>query len=191
MGDGILPDSTLSLMVDAACDVPGDFAEVGVYRGATFRRLVPLAVAQGKTAHAFDSFIGMADPSEHDGPGYRRGSLSAGGPEVFLAEMIAAGLSPGAFRIWPGFVPECLLRCPVERWSLVYIDLDHHDPTEHAIRWAWPRLAPGGVLAFDDYFPGREIFASPPIGRFLVEHGGEVERLRFDNNQLVLRRLDG
>ncbi len=171
-------------------DLPGDFAEIGVFQGKTFRRLIPAAQAQGKKAHAFDSCIGMNDPGEHDGGEYPRGRCDVGGVQVFREWMLAEGFPEDRFVLWDGYVPDCLHKCPDEQtFSLIYIDLDHHDPTELAINWSWPRLVAGGVLGFDDYFPQRPLYASPPIDRFLVDHAGEYQQLDFENNQLFLQKL--
>ena len=76
----------------------------------------------------------------------------------------------------------------MQQFSFIYIDLDHHDPTAAALEWAWPRLAPGGILGFDDYFPGRERLASPPIDAFLDQQYRDLRLVHFANNQLFIRK---
>ena len=44
-------------------NVAGAFAEIGMFRGAAFRKVAELAAAQKKLAHAFDSFAGMDEPT--------------------------------------------------------------------------------------------------------------------------------
>lgn len=210
MGTGYLADDVLGDVMQELIHVPGDFAEIGVYQGKLFKRLVAVAQVLQRTAHAFDSFVGMAAPTARDGGKYPQGSLSSGGVEHFrstIQESISrhrqlahaaqkdVGVLPGqirddAYQLWAGFVPDCLNRCPVQQFSLIYIDLDHHDPTAQAIDWAWPRLVPGGILGFDDYFPGRDRLASPPIDRFLKKHFLDLQLVRFENNQLFVRKLD-
>ena len=189
MGTGILSDTTLTDMTGRVAHVRGDFAEVGVFKGDTFRRLVAAAREQGKTAHAFDSFVGMNDPGPLD-DGYPKGYLDVGGGKNFRDLMLAEGLNERDFELWAGYVPDCLEKCAQTVFSLIYVDLDHHDPTAMSIRWAWPRLAPNGILGFDDYFPERPTLASPAIDAFLEEHDGSFEKLHFDNNQLFLRKLE-
>jgi len=92
------------------------------------------------------------------------------------------------FDLWDGYVPECLEKCPVSEFAFIYIDLDHHDPTQQAIEWAWPRLVSGGILGFDDYFPGRPKLASPPIDSFLDREHSNLQLLHFDNNQIFVRK---
>lgn len=208
MGTGYLPDDVLGDVLNEVINVPGDFAEVGVFQGALFKRLVAVAQVLKRTAHAFDSFEGMAEPTARDAGKYPKGALSVGGKERFRqiiqhsvdrhrqlahAAHQNVGALPGdirndAFALWDGYVPDCLTKCPVQQFSFIYIDLDHHDPTAAALEWAWPRLAPGGILGFDDYFPGRERLASPPIDAFLDQQYRDLRLVHFANNQLFIRK---
>ncbi len=208
MGTGYLPDDVLGDMLNEVIHVPGDFAEVGVFQGALFKRLVAVAQVLKRKVHGFDSFVGMAEPTERDGGQYPKGALSSGGKENFRQIILqsinrhrhlasraerSVGALPGdirddSFVLWEGYVPDCLQKCPVTQFSFIYIDLDHHDPTCQAIEWAWPRLAPGGVLGFDDYFPGRGKLASPPIDSFLDQCYPELRLLHFQNNQLFIKK---
>ncbi|HCS52776.1 TylF/MycF/NovP-related O-methyltransferase [Rubinisphaera sp.] len=208
MGTGFLPDNVLGDMMNELINVPGDFAEVGVFRGALFKRLVAVAQVLKRKVHAFDSFVGMAEPTENDHGLYKKGELSSGGVENFRKIILESikkhrdlaqaaqqnvGVLPGeirddCFELWEGFVPGCLEACPINQFAFIYIDLDHHDPTEQALEWAWPRLAPGGLLGFDDYFAGREKLASPPIDRFLEKEVSNLHLLHLSNNQLFIRK---
>lgn len=208
MGTGYLPDDVLGEVLNEVIHVPGDFAEVGVFQGALFKRLVAVAQVLHRRVHAFDSFVGMAAPTARDEGKYPAGTLSSGGKENFRRIVQASidrhrqlahqatrdvGVLPGnvrddVFELWEGFVPHCLNQCPVQQFSFIYIDLDHHDPTAEAIRWAWPRLAPGGILGFDDYFPGRQRLASPPIDAFLEQEYTGLHLMHFQNNQLFVRK---
>jgi len=190
VGTGKLPDETLRLMVDACDAAPGDFAEVGVYRGDTFWRLAAHAKRTARYAHAFDSFEGLAEPGREDvGHGFPRGSHACDVP-TFLAGC-PEGLAPWV-HVWRGWVPDVFLGGASRlRLALVYVDLDHCQPTRDAITWAWPRLTHGGVLAFDDYFPNRRALASPAIDEFVERERDSLRVLDLANDQLVLRRTGG
>ena len=189
MGTGVLSNETLKNVMNIIQNTPGDFAEIGVFRGATFKRLILFAQLLQKKAHAFDSFIGMNTPSTADGNQYDKGKFDIGGVEAFRKLMLTENLNEDFFSLWDGYVPHCLNKCPVNTFSFIYIDLDHHDPTKLTIEWAWPRLAKGGVMGFDDYFPGRKELASPPIDNFLISKQGEYEKVSFNNNQIFIRKL--
>jgi len=189
MGTGILSNNALKQMIKMITDVPGDFAEIGVFRGATFKRLLLFAQIMHRHAHAFDSFIGMNQPGEKDGKHYDTGKFNIGGVETFKKWMLAEHFDENLFSLWDGYVPSCLKKCPSTNFSFIYIDLDHHDPTAQAIEWAWPRLAKGGIMGFDDYFPGKNILASPPIDQFLGANKDTYETVYFDNSQIFIRKL--
>ena len=211
MGTGFLPDGVLSGVMNELINVPGDFAEVGVFQGALFKRIVAVAQVLHRKAHAFDSFVGMDEPTEKDAGKYPKGDLSSGGKENFRRIILnsirqhrdvsldtnqQAGVKTDEIRddifsLWDGYVPECLEKCPVTEFAFIYIDLDHHDPTQQAIEWAWPRLVEGGLLGFDDYFPGRQKLASPPIDAFLDREHANLKLLHFDNNQIFIRKQQG
>lgn len=53
-------------LADSVSNVKGDFAEIGVYKGAAFKKIIQLAQMQNKIAHAFDSFEGMNAPCLED-----------------------------------------------------------------------------------------------------------------------------
>lgn len=168
--------------------VPGDFAEIGVFRGAAFRRLAVLAHEQGKLAHAVDSFRGMDDPGPRDGVQYPKGKFDIGGPEAFAALMSGYGVPSDYYRLWEGYIPECFSRIPAQLGlSLAIIDVDHYEPTRDAIAWAAPRIAPGGILALDDLVPHWEGLAAQAIREFLVTEK-RFRRIGEFNCQVILQR---
>ncbi len=168
---------------------PGDFAEIGVYKGDAFRKVVAEASAQGKTAHAFDSFEGMDTPGPEDGDEYPKGKLDVGGAGRFLQIMKEHGLDEEAFRIWAGFIPACFEEVgDAIRFSFVILDVDHYQPTVDALAWVWPRLNRGGILALDDFIPTHDRLATKAIKEFLRKHGDYDIRDYF-NHQLILAKL--
>ena len=170
-------------------DVPGDFAEIGVFRGAAFRKVTMLALQQGKIAHAFDSFIGMDEPSPADGTSYPKGKFDIGGPDEFVRLMTKVGIARELYQIWPGYVPACFASVPESlRFSFVILDVDHYQPTVDALRWLPARISDAGILAIDDYLPHTNSMASKAIKEFLAtDHG--FEKIATFNQQLILRKL--
>jgi O-methyltransferase len=168
--------------------VPGDFAEIGVFQGAAFRRVATLAAAQNRLAHAFDSFRGMDEPSVHDGQQYPKGKFDIGGPERFVALMEAAEVPRDAYRLWPGYVPACFAGCPGDlRFALAILDLDHYEPTVEGLRWLAPRIVPGGLLALDDWLPATDLLATRAIKEFLAQRPPFAVVAEM-NQQIILRR---
>ncbi len=169
-------------------NVAGDFAEIGVFRGAAFRKLAELAAAQNKHAHAFDSFAGMGEPTAADGSGYPKGKFDIGGPAEFERLMTKAGVARERYTMWAGYVPDCFRTVPSElRFSFVILDVDHYQPTVDSLQWLVPRITPGGILALDDYVPRCGALASKAIDEFLAEDKLFCRIAQF-NHQLILQK---
>ena len=162
----VISNRNLLNLLARVTDVPGDFVEIGVFRGHTFKRLATIAHALGKTAHAFDSFEGMAPPTDKDLGYYPQGKLSVGGVAAFEQIMRDGGAPAGSYRLWPGFIPHCFdgFDAPV---SFALVDVDQYSPTVDAIAWIWPRLSANAILILDDYFHKREGLASLAIDEWL------------------------
>lgn len=176
----------LAWMAGLVRRVPGDFAEIGVFRGAAFRKVAALAHVQGRTAHAFDSFRGMAPPQPEDGGRYPEGMFDIGGADVFADNMDACRVSREWYRLWPGYIPDCFKEVPPDmRFALVIIDVDQYRPTAVALEWAVPRISNGGVLALDDFIPSYEGLATRAIREFLRHRRG-FKRIAEFNHQLIL-----
>lgn len=187
MGDGKLSDRDLARCLAETDAIPGDYAEVGVYKGHLFNRLARAAHERKRIAHAFDSFEGMAEPGPKDGHQYPAGALSVGGVDAFIEQIQAP---PEAWELWRGFVPFCFQGFH-KSLAFAYLDLDHYQPTRQAIAFLWPLIEPGGILAFDDYFPTRRELATPAIERFLLwaRSNRQVGAERTNrNNQLFVTR---
>lgn len=171
MGSGRLEAKRLDWLIEAVLPVSGDFCEFGVYQGTTFRRLLEHAKRAGRKAYAFDSFLGMDEPGEHDGTGYPKGRFTVGGWEKFQAEM--GGPDP-AMVLRVGYIPALLFdaRQPgPERIAFAYLDLDHYAPTLAALEYVWRRLSPGGLVLCDDYEPDKTMLASRAIVEFAASEG--------------------
>lgn len=169
--------------------VAGDFAEIGVFRGAAFRKLALLAAQQSRQAHAFDSFVGMDEPGAADGSQYPKRKFDIGGPDAFVRLMTEAGVPRVTYTVWAGYVPGCFKRTPdALRFALAMVDLDHYRPTVDALNWLAPRLNDGGLLALDDYVPSHDGLATRAIREFLAGNR-HFEKIAFFNQQLILRKL--
>ena len=168
-------------------EVKGDFAEIGVFEGETFAKLIPIAHKQHKVAHAFDSFEGLAAPGQFD---WRpEGEFDVGGVKGFRRLMRKRGVAEEQYLAWDGFIPHCFQKAPDNlAFSFVLLDVDNYEPTREGLAWAWPRLNVGGVLALDDFYPNGEGEASKAIKEFLRERG-DFDIVGFENFQLALRKL--
>ena len=130
-------------------EVPGSFAELGVYRGETAEVLH--ALDPGRKLHLFDTFAGFQkEDLAHEkafGKNYRVGQFA----DTRL-ETVQKKLSDPQYLFHPGYFPDTTARIPEgESFALVHLDADLYWPTLQACHYFYPRLSPGGVLIVHDY----------------------------------------
>jgi O-methyltransferase len=182
-------DEDLQRWTHTVIDVPGDFAEIGVWQGDTFERLVRHARSQKRRAHAFDSFCGMNDPGPHDDQWYPKGKFDIGGVAKFYRLMEQKGIAADSYDVFQGYVPDCFKGvCNSQSYAFVIVDLDHYQPTVDALAFSWTRISPGGMLALDDFVPSHRHHATRAIKEFL-RFQTDYDFADFYNQQLFLRKL--
>lgn len=162
----------LSLAIDVLHKqgVPGDFAELGVYKGATASLIVSMARRAGRTTYLLDTFEGLPiqDRTGIDGAtGEAFADTSVDGVRKLI------GGDEGV-RFVKGYFPETASQIPAEaRFGFVHLDCDLYAPFAAGLEFFWPRLNPGGFLVMHDYsslyWPGvekavDEFFADKPEG---------------------------
>lgn len=184
----LIPDNRLAAILDSVSALPGDYAEVGVYKGHTFRRLVTDAAKRGNViAHGFDSFAGMDEPTNMDGPNYPKGRLSCGGIAWFQTMMRRTGLPASAYRLHQGFVPKCFdTVSDDQRFRFALVDVDQYAPTIASLEWLWPRMTQGGIVVCDDYFANAQRYASAGIDAWLKTTTHKPRIVEHYASQLVL-----
>lgn len=169
----------LQALVDAVryCvkrNVPGAFAECGVWRGGSVLAMVLTLQELGRTdrdIYLYDTFEGMTAPTAEDvssldppaldtwNEAQRRGDQpwpELFDPELFNEEAVRATvLSTGYPRervhLVKGPVEETLPRHTPDALALLRLDTDWYESTRHELEHLYPRLVDGGVLIIDDY----------------------------------------
>lgn len=141
-GKTLLNDTKLYYLAEAVIkcrSLPGDFAEVGVYKGGSLKLIATLA--RNKKIHAFDTFSGTPINDVANGK-TKKGDYECNEAEV--KDYI--GSSKVIYHT--GIFPETATG---EKFSFVHIDADTYQATSSAISYFWPRLVPGGQIVLDDY----------------------------------------
>jgi O-methyltransferase len=140
----------LARFAQHAANLPGSFAEAGVFRGGTALMISRLLADSGKTFYLFDSFQGLpAQSTSHDNY-YREGAFKAQEAETrtLLRDY------EGFLRFRVGWIPQTFAGLEEERFPFVHVDIDLYQPALDCCAFFYPRLVPGGVMIFDDYgFP--------------------------------------
>jgi len=132
----------------------GDVLECGVFRGGTaLLEAITLDANSNrkveKKLHLFDSFQGMPDSLA----GVDR--IKAGDLGRTSVQHVAALLKGFPFaEIHAGFIPETFADLQINEVCWAHIDVDIYQSVRDCIQYIYPRLAPGGMMVFDDYgFP--------------------------------------
>lgn len=144
----ITPDRLKNLVhaVERTRGIPGDMAELGVYRGGSAK--VIATVRPDAFLHLFDTFEGLPwdeeraiDPDGHVTKGRFACPLSEVLEYLKGADVIA---HKGLFAETCGAYTECV-------FSFVHVDCDLGDVAQQSIRFFWPRMSAGAIMFFDDY----------------------------------------
>ncbi|HVP00727.1 MAG TPA: TylF/MycF/NovP-related O-methyltransferase [Bryobacteraceae bacterium] len=123
--------------------VPGDIAEVGVFRGGSARLMC--AVKGNRSLHLFDTFSGLPEAGEYDSK-FRKGGFAASLEDVqkYLATFPDVYFHKGLF-------PDTASGLENIRFSFVHLDVDLYQSTLASLEWFYPRLNRGAMLISHDY----------------------------------------
>lgn len=172
-------------------DIPGDIAEIGVFRGLGLMTWANLLESycigdRTKVVYGFDNWRGFTGFSGEDGDERPASGKHIGGfnPASFHDELADAISIFDSDRFIPWkprvklvdgdvevTIPKFVADNPGVRFSLVHFDCDLYKPTKVALDALWPLVARGGVVLFDEYgipdWPGEtkavdEYFADKP-----------------------------
>ena len=150
-------------------NVSGCFVECGVWKGgsAAIMGLALQHANQKRDLHLFDSFEGLPEPSEADGPsaaayssGQSSGKLSpikrceADLDEVQDFLFLKTRLNPAHVHFHVGWfqatVPAAAPRLrPI---ALLRLDGDWYESTRLCLEHLYPNVSPGGIIVMDDYW---------------------------------------
>jgi O-methyltransferase len=129
----------------------GDILEVGVWRGGTGCLLAARAKTLGITCTTYlcDTFQGVAKAGSNDST-YRGGEHNDASAEIVGRLVSQLGLLNVEIR--EGLFPDqTAIGIEQNRFRFCHIDVDVYESARQTLEWVWPRLAPGGVVVFDDY----------------------------------------
>ncbi len=136
-------------MARQASAIPGDAAEVGVYKGGTARLLAKSLEARRESVHLFDTFSGMPETDPVNDT-HKEGDF----PDTSL-EAVKSYLSDcGNVHFHQGTFPTTAKPIESKSFCLVHIDADIYRSVMACCEFFYPRMSAGGIMIFDDYgFP--------------------------------------
>jgi predicted O-methyltransferase YrrM len=174
------PESTLRHALDLAPQ-GGMALEFGVFAGRSLR--VIAEVRKGREVYGFDSFQGLPEDYRSH---VREGAFAVQEPPAVPGAELVVGwfedTLPGFLAAHPG---------PVD---LLHVDGDLYSSAVTVLDQVGPRLQPGSVVVFDEFFnfPGWEEHEFRAWQEWLARTGARVsyEAYTVNNEQVVVRILD-
>jgi hypothetical protein len=134
-----------------ARSVPGDFVELGVFRGHTTLFLAEYLdfASWDRTWWLFDTFEGI--PEDQLDPGWAQVNKGAYGG-TFSFEEVRDRFAPFPnITVTKGRVPEVFAEVCPERIAFMHIDLNNSTAEIGALEALYDRTSPGGIIVFDDF----------------------------------------
>lgn len=147
----------LFLRVIIERDTPGDFAEVGVYKGFTARLIH--RYAPERHLHLFDTFQGFGKTlvkaeKAQTGQAVAPSHFSDTNVEAVRNYIVPQNANVHLYQgLFPASVPAPLA---ATRFAFVHLDVDLYEPMLEGLQFFYPRVNPGGVIIVHDYnaWPG-------------------------------------
>jgi len=147
-------------LAELATHIPGCVVECGVWRGGMTAGLYTV-LGGHRTYFLFDSFEGLPPAKEIDGPGALKWQADktspfyydncTAGPDYAKRAMKLVGAT--RYELKPGFFNDSLPQfTPPEPIALLRLDADWYDSTMQCLDHLFDHVAPGGIIALDDYY---------------------------------------
>lgn len=144
--------------------IPGDFAEIGVYRGNTASILAQAARIGERRLFLFDTFSGfdLADQAETERPSSAFTDTSLESVKEFV------GTERVEYVV--GRFPDSLSTVELaERFAIVHLDCDLYRPTAAGLAYFYPRVSSGGLLILHDCTSGHWSGSAQAVDEFFKD----------------------
>ncbi len=136
-------------MVKSLATTKGDILEVGVWRGGTGAILCKAAEADSNTkVYLADTFTGVVKATPDDT--VYRGGEHSDTSETIVKELLEKTGAKNC-QVLKGIFPDDFPSLQIDHLKLCHIDVDTYLSAKEIFEYAWPRLAIGGIIIFDDY----------------------------------------
>ena len=165
--------------------VPGDFVELGVYKGNSAKLLASLGRRQNRHLYLFDTFTGF---DSRDLRGMDSGTRNDFADTSLKTVQKLVG-TEGVTYV-PGFFPDSTSQIEMpERIAIAHIDCDLYEPMKAGLEWFYPRLSTGGILLLHDYSSGYWPGAKRAIDEFFEKRPEKPVLAADKSGTALIRRL--
>lgn len=166
--------------LERVADVPGDIVECGVSigHGALLFLLLSEYVGVARVYYGFDSFAGFPDPVEKDEKTPITGRAFWANPPETVMKVLRDGRIPEQWikervRLTKGWFHDTLPGYG-GRIALLHLDCDLYESYKFCLETLYDRVAPGGIIMFDEYADDRWPGATKAIDEFFAERPERV-----------------
>lgn len=186
--------------------IAGSVVECGVWKGGSMMAVADTLIDAGDTSrelYLFDTFEGMAPPTENDvdAAGHSAESLlresdkaqadsvwCCAGLEEVRRAVESTGYPAGRVHYVKGMVEHTIPQAAPDSIALLRLDTDWYESTRHEMEHLFPRLAKGGVLIIDDY--GHWQGARKAVDEYLASHGIRMLLNRIDYTGRIAVKIE-
>jgi hypothetical protein len=166
--------------------VPGDFAELGVWRGNTAAVLAHYAQIAGRSMYLLDTFQGF-DRKDLSGIDADKVSAFENTSLEFVQEVVGQPLS--ICVCVKGRFPESISDDLRDRqFALVSLDCDLYEPMKAGLEFFYPRMPKGGLLLMHDYSSLMWNGAKKAVDEFCARVGEFIVLLPDKSGSAFLRK---
>ncbi|MFP6737727.1 MAG: TylF/MycF/NovP-related O-methyltransferase [Planctomycetota bacterium] len=168
--------------------IPGEIAEIGVYKGKIARFMRHLS--PDRRMHLFDTFEGFSKKdfeTPEEGKDRRFKDTNA---EAVHRKVLEAG-NPGAEIVMHvGFFPDTAVQLDKETFCFISLDVDKYAPTLAGLEVMFPRLEPGGYIFIHDYNSEESNRGvSRAVDEWIKERPESIFDIPDQSGSIVIRKL--
>lgn len=167
--------------LERVANVSGDIVECGVSigHGALLFLLLSEYIGVERVYYGFDSFEGFPDPVDKDEKTPITGRGFWANPPETVMKVLRDGRLPEAWidervRLSKGWFQDTLPKY-TGRIALLHLDCDLYESYKYCLETLYERVAPGGIVMFDEYADSRWPGATKAIDEFFA---GRVEKVQ-------------
>ena len=156
--------------------VPGDIVECGVATGETlfYQAVITRMFEQDRYIYGFDSFRGLSRPGREDEPERSESEVCEGrfsySKEYVAQRLLANGIDREFFHsricLIEGWLSDTLNEYQGSGIAFLHLDVDLYEPYKQALESLYPKVNPGGIIAFDEYRDPLWVGATKAIDEF-------------------------
>ncbi len=159
----------------------GQFCEFGVYKGGSIRFIANKIKSQ--VIHGFDSFEGLPENWRGGAGNAQKGAFSIDGklPKVPKNVTLHKGLFNETIPRWMNEHSGSI--------ALIHMDCDLYSSTKTVLSYLQPRIQPGTIIVFDEYFnyPNWQQHEFKAFREFTEEYGIIYDYLSYSNRQVAVK----